>query len=95
MTAVSIYSKHLPSQVDILILGAGWLSQFLLPLLASSKLTYVATTRSGETHYPSVPVDYPLQKFKFDPEDSKKTVGESFRKLPKARVVLVTFPLRK
>ncbi|KAG8695151.1 hypothetical protein FRC11_001708, partial [Ceratobasidium sp. 423] len=35
--------------VDILILGAGWLSHFLLPILHESDLTYAATSRAGLT----------------------------------------------
>lgn len=35
--------------VNLLILGAGWLSHFLIPLLDSSNLTHAATSRSGLT----------------------------------------------
>ncbi|KAH7343744.1 hypothetical protein B0J17DRAFT_643760 [Rhizoctonia solani] len=35
--------------VDILILGAGWLSHFLLPILRESNLRYAATSRTGLT----------------------------------------------
>ncbi|CAE6338465.1 unnamed protein product [Rhizoctonia solani] len=37
------------SAVDILILGAGWLSHFLFPILYESNLTYAATSRTGLT----------------------------------------------
>jgi hypothetical protein len=36
-------------RVDILILGAGWLSHFLIPILRTYNLTYAATSRTGLT----------------------------------------------
>ncbi|KAH8112593.1 hypothetical protein DFH11DRAFT_1605714 [Phellopilus nigrolimitatus] len=37
------------SYVDILILGAGWTSDFLIPLLRNNNITFAATTRDGRT----------------------------------------------
>lgn len=67
--------------VSILILGAGWTSQFLIPQLKSSHITYAATTRDGRES--TIP-------FTFDPSshDSKP-----YALLPPAETVLVTFPL--
>ncbi|KAF2817986.1 uncharacterized protein BDZ99DRAFT_457552 [Mytilinidion resinicola] len=67
--------------VDLLILGAGWTSTFLLPLLSSAHVSYAATTTSG--HDDTIP-------FRFDPDSSDKA---PYERLPKAKVVLVTFPL--
>lgn len=67
--------------IDILILGAGWTSTFLIPLLKESKISYAATTRAGsETTLP----------FTFDPKSSDPA---PFASLPSARTVLITFPI--
>lgn len=65
---------------DLLILGAGWTSTFLVPLLKESKVSYVATTRTGR--------DSTLP-FEYDPDASK----DQFAALPTAHTVLITFPL--
>lgn len=65
---------------DILIVGAGWTSTFLIPLLRERKIKFAATTRSGRdstikwTYSPDCPRDY-------------------FSALPDAHTVLITFPL--
>jgi hypothetical protein len=69
--------------VDILILGSGWLSTFLIPLCKEKSATYAATTRSGR--------DSTIE-FNFDP-DSKDV--EPYRVLPDAQTVLITFPIEK
>lgn len=72
-------------QVDILILGAGWSSTFLIPLLKSRNHTFAATTRDGRQVANTDTI-----KWSFDP-DSK---GDSrLRSLPLAQHVLITFPL--
>jgi hypothetical protein len=68
--------------VDLLILGAGWTSTFLIPILGESSITYAATTTSGRDA--TIP-------FLFDP-DSHDT--EPYTRLPAARTILVTFPLK-
>lgn len=65
--------------VDILILGAGWTSTFLVSLCKAEGVTYATTNRSGEGG---------VIKFNF-PD------AADFSKLPDARTVLVTFPLQK
>ncbi len=67
--------------VDILILGAGWLSTFLIPLCNERGLTYAATTRDGR--------DGTLT-FVFDPSSDEI---ETYRNLPDASTVLITFPI--
>ncbi|EME89553.1 uncharacterized protein MYCFIDRAFT_160748 [Pseudocercospora fijiensis CIRAD86] len=69
----------MPSQtLDLLILGAGWTSTFLIPLLKSQNLTFAATTRDGRNK---------TLKWSFDP------INPSFTSLPKAHNILITFPL--
>ena len=73
-----------PDSVDILILGAGWTSQFLLPLLHSQtdpKISYAATTTSG--YDGTIPFRY----------ESGSTDLAPYKQLPLAKMVLVTFPL--
>ncbi|KAI0890742.1 uncharacterized protein GGS22DRAFT_151725 [Annulohypoxylon maeteangense] len=68
--------------VGLLILGAGWTSTFLIPLLTREGIKYAATTtdgRDGTIH------------FRFDPESRDSA---PFKTLPSADTVLITFPLR-
>lgn len=69
---------------DLLILGAGWTSTFLIPLLKSRNLTYAATTTTGRDD---------TIKFKFDPSLSYDEQIVVFSALPVAKTVLITFPL--
>jgi hypothetical protein len=69
------------SSVDILILGAGWTSAFLIPLLKEQKVEYAATTRSGHDN---------TLTFTFDPQSND---AQPFRVLPNAHTVLITFPI--
>ncbi|MCJ1263017.1 hypothetical protein MMC22_002887 [Lobaria immixta] len=67
--------------VSVLILGAGWTSQFLIPQLKNSSITFAATTRDGRES--TIP-------FTFDP--SSRDI-KPYALLPSATTVLVTFPL--
>jgi len=69
--------------VDILILGAGWLSTFLIPLCTERSITYAATTRSGRNS---------TIMFNFDPDSNDI---EPYQVLPDALTVLITFPIEK
>ncbi|KAJ6561764.1 hypothetical protein B0H19DRAFT_1209975 [Mycena capillaripes] len=67
--------------VDILILGAGWTSSFLIPLCQESQITHAATTRSG--------ADSTIV-FEFQPSSDDPA---PYRLLPDAKTVLITFPI--
>lgn len=69
------------TRVELLILGAGWSSAFLVPLLKSCEVTFAATTRDGREG--TIP-------FNFDPSSSNV---EQYRSLPDATTVLITFPV--
>ena len=69
------------TRVELLILGAGWTSEFLIPLLKSSKVSFAATTRSGREG--TIP-------FNFDPSSGDV---EQYKSLPDATTVLITFPV--
>lgn len=71
-----------PQEVELLVLGAGWTSTFLLPILEKQGISYAATTTDGRDG--TIP-------FRFDP-DSDDT-GQ-FKRLPAAATVLITFPLK-
>jgi hypothetical protein len=73
--------RETTKQVDLLILGAGWTSTFLIPLLTSSNISHAATTTTGRDA--TIP-------FKFTPDSSDK---EPYTRLPAAQTVLITFPL--
>ncbi|KAK1833477.1 hypothetical protein QBC39DRAFT_47463 [Podospora conica] len=73
-------------ELDLLILGAGWTATFLIPLLTQHRpdLSFAATTTDGR------PVaDHPTLPFRFDPADPSNLAA-----LPRARHILVTFPLK-
>jgi len=67
--------------VDILILGAGWTSTFLIPLCQESKITCAASTRSGAGS---------TIQFEFQPNSDD---SEPYKVLPDATTVLITFPI--
>ncbi|KAI0818440.1 hypothetical protein GGR55DRAFT_77302 [Xylaria sp. FL0064] len=67
--------------VSLLILGAGWTSNFLIPLLKREGIKHAATTTNGRNG--TIP-------FKFDPHSDDNT---PFEVLPSAKTVLITFPL--
>ncbi|KAJ2917566.1 hypothetical protein MD484_g2852, partial [Candolleomyces efflorescens] len=77
--------------VDILILGAGWTSTFLIPLCKDRNLTYAATTRDGRDG--TIP-------FEFNPDPPRDELDEERereryrRVLPDAKTVLITFPIK-
>ncbi|KAG5652995.1 hypothetical protein H0H81_002820 [Sphagnurus paluster] len=68
-------------RTNILILGAGWTSTFLLPLCTDRGLSCTGTSRAGRAH--TVP-------FVFDPESEDI---EPYRVLPDADTVVITFPI--
>lgn len=70
-------------EVDLLILGAGWTSEFLIPLLKQRNITFAATTRDGRKVAGSETI-----KWAFNPDDTY-----NFMVLPAATTVLITFPL--
>lgn len=72
---------HTP--VDLLILGAGWTSTFLIALCTERGVTYAGTSRAGRDG---------TIKFAFDPESDDPT---PYTALPDARTVLITFPIDK
>lgn len=74
----------------ILILGAGWTSTFLIPLLQARKLSFAATTRDGREVAGAKTI-----RWSFDAEEDLSTAKDNnqFSKLPLAKHVLMTFPL--
>lgn len=71
-----------PVEVDFLILGAGWTSTFLIPLLKRENISYAATTTTGRDG---------TIKFAFDPESDAEA---PYHYLPRAQTALITFPLK-
>ncbi|MCJ1284357.1 hypothetical protein MMC26_003688, partial [Xylographa opegraphella] len=67
---------------SILILGAGWTSTFLIPLLEARQISHAATSTTGR------PGTLP---FKFDPSSPSL---EPYHFLPSANTILITFPLK-
>jgi hypothetical protein len=73
------------SSVDILILGAGWTSTFLIPLCQERAISYAATSRPAHPKPDTIP-------FAFDENDESPS-EDQFAALPDAKTVLVTFPI--
>jgi hypothetical protein len=71
------------STIDLLILGAGWTSKFLISLCKENRLQVAATSRTGKEG---------TILFDFDPESHDT---KPFEMLPNARTVLVTFPIKE
>ncbi|KAG6848148.1 hypothetical protein H0H93_002986 [Arthromyces matolae] len=69
------------ASVNILILGAGWTSTFLIPLCKARSPSYGAATRTGRDGTIISTIDP-------DSEDL-----EPYRPLPDAKTVLITFPI--
>jgi hypothetical protein len=69
------------TSVDVLILGAGWTSRYLIPLLVKEGISHAATTTTGRDG--TIP-------FRFDPSSDSDL---PFQSLPVAKSVLITFPL--
>jgi hypothetical protein len=67
--------------VDLLILGAGWTSTFLIPLCEERGIHFAATTRCGRED---------TIQFTFDSESDDHG---PFKILPDAKTVLITFPI--
>ncbi|KAI0399191.1 hypothetical protein F4802DRAFT_58116 [Xylaria palmicola] len=71
-----------PAAVSLLILGAGWTSTFLIPLLRREGVKHAATTTNGRDG--TIP-------FRFDPDSDD---AAPFTALPAAKTVMITFPLK-
>ena len=72
------------SKTDLLILGAGWTSTFLIPLCQQRGISFTATSRAGRNG--TLP-------FQFNP-DSEDDLS-AYEILPHATTVLITFPIEK
>lgn len=70
---------------DILILGAGWTSTFLIPLCNEHQITYAATSRPSHPKPNTIP-------FEFDDKDENPDPAQ-FATLPSATTILITFPI--
>ncbi|PMD29675.1 hypothetical protein L207DRAFT_444955 [Hyaloscypha variabilis F] len=88
LTILQLVRKPQPAKVDLLILGAGWTSTFLIPLLTKEKITYAATTTTGRDG---------TYKFKFSEPSSPSEEEEDLHQyaaLPAAKTILITFPIK-
>ncbi|KAJ2928699.1 hypothetical protein H1R20_g8407, partial [Candolleomyces eurysporus] len=78
--------------VDILILGAGWTSTFLIPLCKERNISYAATTRDGRDG--TIKFEFNGDTSSDDSEEEKEE--EKYRTLlPDAKTVVITFPIKQ
>ncbi|TKA26454.1 hypothetical protein B0A50_05290 [Salinomyces thailandicus] len=75
-------------QLDLLILGAGWTSTFLIPLCQSRNISFAATTRDGRKV-----AGASTTPWSFNPDESATAEKNQFSQLPLAKNILITFPL--
>ena len=75
-------------QHDLLILGAGWTSTFLIPLCQNRGVSFAATTRDGRDVAGAATIPW-----SFNPDEDSNAEQNQFGKLPLAQAVLTTFPL--
>ena len=84
-------------ELDLLILGAGWSSTFLIPLLQERRLTFAATTRDGRDVAGASTIKWTFDPDEKQEEDATDTNGHNkhnqFSSLPLAKTILITFPL--
>lgn len=78
-------AQNKPNNVDVLILGAGWTSTFLIPLLKRKDISYAATTTDGRDG---------TYKFKFEYNSTADDKHEQYARLPAAKTIIITFPLK-
>jgi hypothetical protein len=78
-----------PNNPEILILGAGWTSTFLIPLLTQNSISWAATTTTGHSKTLKFSFSYDTTTQALTPESHTQLAS-----LPSAKTVLVTFPLR-
>lgn len=74
------------SHVSILLLGSGWTSQFLLPLLKTSSIPYAYTKRSPSSSDAGA---IPFEAAK----EGEQQDASAFQSLPRADMVVIIFPL--
>lgn len=87
------YTYKATDVVDVLILGAGWTSQFLVPLLESENIAYALSTPQGTLNKFCTGKydDSKIVAFHLSSDDSDEA---EYATLPTATTVIVTFPLK-
>lgn len=87
------YTYQATEVVDVLILGAGWTSQFLVPLFESQYITYALSTPQGTINKFCTGKydDSKIVAFYLRPDDPDES---EYATLPTATTVIVTFPLK-
>lgn len=90
------------TEVDILILGAGWTSQFFVKLFDQEKVTYALTTTTGkinkncEGKYDGskiIPFVFQPDPYPRPDDYDENFVEEQYSRLPRAKMVVVSFKL--
>ena len=71
------------SPIEILLLGSGWISLSILPILVEKGLSHASTSRDG-----SKPGTIP---FAFDPLSDDPA---PYQNLPRARTIVIVFPIK-
>lgn len=80
------FSEMHPEYPEMLILGSGWTSQFLKPVLEEEHISFVCTSTTGRSS--TIPF-----KFNGEREQSDQDL-DAFKRLPNAKTVVIMFPLR-
>ncbi|CAO1630138.1 unnamed protein product [Sympodiomycopsis kandeliae] len=80
-TSQSASRQDVHGELDLLLLGSGWTSTFVVPQAAQAGLKVASTTRDGASG---------TIKWTFDPDNDDK---DSYKTLPDAKTILIVFPL--
>lgn len=85
---------QLPPLVDVLLLGSGWTSTFLLPRLAAEKIAFSYTNRSG-TKSAALPISQDAIEWTLpEPGQTKEQWASTLAVLPSARLIVVVMALK-
>ena len=74
-------------ECDVLLLGSGWISKFIIPLVETKDYTISCTTRT------KVPDD-PFDRIEFDFDKEDENLEDKFKKLPVAKTIVIIFPIK-
>lgn len=82
---------QIPNRVDVLILGAGWTAEFLIPLLQERGVSFSATTRDGRVVAGVKTIPFELRRGNTKTEE-KKT---DWKRVPTARTIVIVLPIEE
>lgn len=93
-TATPAHSSGSSAPVDVLLLGSGWTSSFLLPELFKQGVTFAYTNRSGQKPQSFTVPQHPVKWTCPDGSESRLQWRKNLKALPEARLIVVVMALK-